>query len=165
MKVNPKYALLLLSGLIFLVADWVPDVLLRYGLGSIVGSVTIFIGVLYVTMYDSLVGLAFFLAVAALYLEHRRRILDRLRDNMYASKTGSKGTVSEVMKGSPPLSPNEVHPRHEVPEYEVSSFEPEEKSDVVESSGLDGKTPLETVGQDTDAVSSFLQEKGLANIM
>ena len=163
-----RNSLLVGSAAVFLFADWAPDTVLRYGLGTVIGSAGVLLGSLYLTMVDKLVGLAGFLAIAGLYLEHRRRILGRIRTNVYASKTGSLGTLAALNAGSPPTQPGETHPAHETPSYEESSFAPEdEKGDAAEpgsAGSLDEKQPLDTVGQNTKTVSEFFQEKGLARI-
>lgn len=166
MKETVKYGFLTGSALVFLMPDWAPNELLRFGLGSIVGSVTILIGTLFLSSYDKLVGLGGFLAIASLYLEHRRRILERLRRNMYASKKGNVAPIDELTRGSPPTQPNEKHPAHQKPVEEEVDYLPDDTHDnsAADDTGLDGKHPLDTVGQNTEGVAEFFQERGLARI-
>jgi hypothetical protein len=165
MKVDPKHAILGATGLVFLFPGAAPDELLKYGLGTMVGSFGVLLASLYAVVVDPVIGLAAFMAVASLYLEHRRRIMNRLRSNMYASKSGgTEGSLAALVAGSPPTQPGETHPSRPTPEYEDLALSPDEipASSPLEESGLDGKQVLGTAGQETDAVREMLVEKGLA---
>lgn len=165
MKMDPNYAILGAAGLVFLFPEAAPDELLKYGLGTMVGSFGVLLASLYAVVVDPILGLATFMAVASLYLEHRRRIMNRLRSNVYASKTGgTEGSLAALVAGSPPTQPGETHPERPTPEYEDIGLSPDEipASSPLEESGLDGKQVLGTAGQETDVVREMLVEKGLA---
>ena len=121
--------------------------------------------VLIVLQSDIVVGLATFLAVAALFLEHRRRTVTKVTASMLQVKAPFK---VEDLADAPHLVPGEKHPRHKEADVDDYSFEPTEESgkndfDRVDES-QDDKQPLETVPPVPSEVSEALQNKGLAKI-
>lgn len=166
MKVTPTVATFLAAGFIFLFSSYLPDVLIRLTAGNMIGSAVLLISILAIMRTDKVLALAVFLAVAALFLEHRRRTVDRIAIKMSAEKP--QFAVKDLDKPAPDLVPGEVHPPRQVPEYEDHSFEPSEETGsnkfepVAESQ--DEKQPLETVPPHPDEVSDFLQHKGLAAV-
>lgn len=151
---------------VFVLSPYLPNALLKYTVGNMIGSAALLLLVLYVIRIDAALGLAVFLAVAALFLENRRRTVDTVRKVMTGEKTSFD--VAELSIPAPPIVPGEVHPPHREPEIEDHGFEPTEESgqntfEKVDYS-QDEKHPLETVPPQPNEVSELLQQKGLANI-
>lgn len=116
---------------------------------------------------DIVLGLAFFLAVAALFLEHRRRLVTKAQIAFGGSKPPLAG-VEELEKPAPAIVKGEIHPESEIPHAEEHPFEPSEESGSNEFKGvgaesLDEKQPLETVPPHPEQVSEYLQERGFAS--
>ena len=123
--------------------------------------------VLIVLQTDIVLGLATFLAVAALFLENRRRTVKEVTMMLSGGKPPFE--VKELSTPAPNLVPGEIHPRHEGSSSEDYGFEPTEESgkNDVESLGAesqDEKQPLETVPSQPSLVSELMQQKGLAAI-
>ena len=112
---------------------------------------------------DRVLGLASFLAVAALFLEQRRRTVEKVT-------TVSKPvfSVEQLNVPAPNIVPGEVHPPRKDADVDDYSFEPSEESgtnkfEAVDES-YDQKEPSDTVPPHPSEVSEFLQVKGLANL-
>lgn len=166
MKISPTLSILLGSGAIFLFSPYLPDILLRATVGNRAGALLILVGVLLMLRRDMVLGLSTFLAAAALFLESRRRTVQRVSVALQAEKPVFQ--VKELDTPAPNIVPGEVHPVRHEPEVEDYSFEPIEDtgSNKFEAVGEshDEKQPLETVPSQPGEVSEFLQAKGLANI-
>lgn len=166
MKVTPTLTVFFIACLVFLFSSYLPDTLIRLSAGNIVGSAALLIAVLYFMRIDKVLALAVFLAAAALFLESRRRTVDRVAIALSAEKPVFR--VEQLEKPAPPLVSGEVHPPRQIPDHEDYSFEPSEeagtnKFEPVDES-LNEKQPLETVPPHPDEVSDFLQHKGLAAV-
>ncbi len=166
MKVTPTLTIFFIACLTFVFSSYLPDGLIRLTAGNMVGSAALLLTVLYFMRLDKVLALSIFLAAAALFLESRRRTVDRVAIAMAAEKPVFR--VEELSKPAPPLVAGEVHPPRQIPEHEDYSFEPSEETgtDKFEPVGesLDEKQPLETVPPHPEEVSSFLQHKGLAAV-
>jgi len=150
---------------IFPLSPYIPSWLLSLTVGTTVGALSMLVIVLVVLQGDIVLGLATFLAVAALFLENRRRTVVKVTSMMTAEKTPLE--IKELAP-APDLVPGEKHPAHDQGTSEEYGFEPTEESgtnkfDRVDDS-QDNKDPLETVPPQPSEVSEMLQEKGLANI-
>ena len=111
---------------------------------------------------DRVLGLASFLAVAALFLEQRRRTVEKV---MVSKPVFS---VEQLNVPAPDIVPGEVHPPRKDADVDDYSFEPSEESgtnkfEVVDES-YDQKEPSDTVPPHPSEVSEFLQVKGLASL-
>ena len=166
MKVSPTILFLVGSCVIFLFSPYLPNTLLTLTVGNRAGSLVILLAVLYVARENVVLGLAGFLAAAALFLESRRRTVTRVAVALQAEKPVFH--VEQLEKPAPDLIPGEVHPPRDAHEVEDYSFEPSEEtgSNKFEAVGdsHDEKQPLDTVPSQPGEVSEFLQAKGLANI-
>lgn len=166
MKVTPALAILGVACFIFLFSSYLPDAVIRLTSGNMVGSAALLLAVLYIMRTDKVLALAAFLAASALFLEFRRRTVDRVATAMAAEKPVFR--VEQLSKPAPDLVPGEVHPSRDEPEHEDYSFEPAEEtgSNKFEAVGesQDDKHPLETVPPHPEEVSDFLQAKGLAPV-
>lgn len=136
-------------------------------MGTPVGAVLMLVLVLIVLQSDIVLGLATFLAVAALFLENRRRTVTKVTMMLGGSK--QPFDVKDLSVPAPNLVPGEVHPDRKESEVEDYGFEPTEESgkNDVESLGAesqDEKQPLETVPSQPGIVSEIMQQKGLATL-
>ena len=152
---------------VFLLAPYIPYSLLRLAVGNKVGSFVLIVLVIYVLMQDNVLGLACFLAVAALFLEQRRRKVETVKK---AQDPNIQPTfsVDQLSVPAPNIVPGEVHPPRKDAEVEDYSFEPSEETGTDKYDGVsesfDEKKPLNTVPPQPNEVSQMLQAKGLANI-
>ena len=164
MKVSPTLTVLLGSCLVFLVTPYLPSYALTYTVGTKLGSAALFALVLYVLYQDNVLGIAVFLAVAALFLEQRRRTVEKIPK----IAPTMQAPVAELHVPAPNIVPGEVHPERKVADVEDYSFEPSEETGTNKYENMDDsydtKQPLSTVPPHPEEVSEFLQEKGLANI-
>ncbi len=158
--------MLVAAGLVFVLSPYIPTAFLKYTVGTMVGAAALLLLALYVIRMDNVLGLAVFLAVAALFLENRRRTVDSVTKIMTAEKTTF--SVEQLNKPAPNIVPGEVHPPHKQADIEEYGFEPTEESgqNKFESADYsqDEKQPLDTVPPQPNEVSELLQQKGLANI-
>jgi len=165
MKVSPTLATLLIACVIFVASPLLPSWILNLTAGTTVGALLLLVLVLYVLQGDLVLGLATFLAVAALFLEQRRRTVVKVTASLAPGKVPFK---VENIVDAPDLVPGEVHPAHKDSEVEDHGFEPTEDSgkDTFERVDVsqDDKEPLDTVPPKPSEVSELLQEKGLASI-
>lgn len=165
MMVSPTLMALLVACAVFVLSPFIPSWFLNLTVGTKVGSVILLVAVLIVLQDDIVVGLATFLAVAALFLEHRRRTVVKVTTAMVPDKVPFK---VQDFKEAENLVPGEVHPAHKEAEVDDYGFEPTEDSgknsfEKVDVS-QDDKEPLETVPPAPSVVSELLQGKGLASI-
>jgi hypothetical protein len=165
MKVPTSVGILVGACLTFLLSPYLPTTLLNLLVGNKIGAAVVLVGVLYLLRQDVVLALAMFLAVAALFLEQRRRIVHELSAVKEAKEVPS--TVENLGKPAPDLVPGEVHPSSEEPEVQDHGYEPEQEtgSNSFERVGesLDEKHPLETVPPQPEEVSAFLQAKNLGH--
>ena len=165
MKVSPTLATLVVACAIFVLSPFIPSLILNLVAGTTVGALLMLILVLVVLQSDLVLGLSTFLAVAALFLEHRRRTVIKVTDSLTPGKIPFK---VENIVDAPNLVPGEVHPEHKGSEIEDHGFEPTDESgkntfERVDES-QDDKHPLDTVPPNPSEVGELLQEKGLAHI-
>jgi hypothetical protein len=167
MKISPTLSVLVVACLLFALSPYIPSWLLNITVGTQVGALLTLVLVLVVLQKDSVLGLAVFLAAASLFLEYRRRTVEKVIRQM------SPGTepleVKELSTPAPDLVPGEIHPAHKEADIEEHGFEPTEETgnNTVEPLGLesqDEKQPLETVPPQPSMVSQLMQQKGLAAI-
>lgn len=166
MKITGTVGVLVAAGLVFVLSPYIPTAFLKYTVGTMVGAAALLLLALYVIRMDNVLGLAVFLAVAALFLENRRRTVDSVTKIITAEKTTF--SVEQLNKPAPNIVPGEVHPPHKQADIEEYGFEPTEESgqNKFESADYsqDEKQPLDTVPPQPNEVSEMLQQKGLANI-
>ena len=135
--------------------------------GNTLSATVILSLVLFTLAQDRILGLATFLAVAALFLEQRRRTVDKVAAAMDPSETPGFN-VKQLNVPVRDLVPGEVHPPRQESEVEDYSFEPQEEASTnkYEETGdtYDTKEPSDTVPPQPNRVSELMQLKGLANI-
>ena len=166
-NLSPTLSVLLVGCVFFVFSTYIPSWLLNLVVGTNVGALLMLVLVLIVLQTDIVLGLATFLAVAALFLENRRRTVKEV--TMMLSATKPPFEVKELSTPAPNLVPGEIHPEREDSSSEDYGFEPTEESgkNDVESLGAesqDEKQPLETVPSQPSLVSEMMQQKGLAAI-
>jgi hypothetical protein len=165
MKASVSVGILVGACLTFLLSSMLPTGLLNLLVGNKVGAAIVLVAVLVLLRQDVVLALALFLAVAALFLEQRRRTVNALVQFKEPKEVPS--TVENAGRPAPDLVPGEVHPESDTPEVTDHGFEPERETgsnefqDVGESQ--DQKHPLETVPPQPEEVSHFLQSKGLGH--
>lgn len=168
MKVSPKLPVLLACGAVFVASPYIPTALLNLLVGNKISSFLVLGLVLYALSIDSVFGIAAFLAIAALFLEQRRRTVEKVAKMNDVKEAPPPFSVEQLDKPAPNIVPGEVHPPSKEAEVEDYTFEPTEQSGTNKyepgSDKYNEKQPLETVPPRPGDVSDFLQEKGLANI-
>jgi hypothetical protein len=166
MKFSPTLTVLLIACALFVLSPYIPSWILNLTTGTMVGALLLMVLVLFVLQGDIVLGLATFLAVAALFLEQRRRTVLKVTTALGPDKVPFK--VEQLEQKAPDLVPGEVHPDFKGSEVEDHGFEPgddigKNTFERVDES-QDDKQPLDTVPPNSSEVSEFLQEKGLASI-
>jgi hypothetical protein len=173
MKVSPTLAFLLGACAVFLFSPYLPSGLLELLVGNTIMAGLFLIAALFVLKRDTILGLASFLAVAALFLEHRRRLVLRAQIAMAGGGMGGMpvskpASVEALQVPAPPLVQGEVHPSHEIPHVEEHGFRPDEEtgsnsfSEAPGSVSIDEKQPLKTVPPHSEDVEAMMEEKGFA---
>jgi len=166
-KVSPALVVLLSACAIFLLTPYIPYSVLKMTVGTKVGSAALLALVLYALAVDRIVGIAAFLAVAALFLEQRRRTVDTVRRGADAQEKPTF-SVEQLDKTAQNIVPGEVHPERKEVDTEDYSFEPTEESGTNKYEDLgdsyDEKKPLETVPPQPNEVSEMFQAKGLSHL-
>lgn len=166
-NLSPTLSVLLVACVFFMFSTYIPSWFLDLVVGTNIGALLMLVLVLVVLQTDSVLGLAVFLAVAALFLENRRRVVKKV-----TMMLGSSKQLFEVKNLDTPaenLVPGEIHPDRKDSEAEDYGFEPTEESgkNTVESLGAesqDEKQPLETVPPQPSLIGELMQQKGLAAI-
>jgi hypothetical protein len=152
---------------VFVLSPFIPSWLLKMTVGTSVGALLLMVLVLVVLQGDIVLGIATFLAVAALFLEHRRRTVAKVQLTLTPEKQPLD--IKELDTPAPDLVPGEIHPPPKQSDVEDVGFEPTDESGTNEFEGLtvsqDNKVPpLETVPPRPGEVSEMFQGKGLATI-
>ncbi len=166
MKVTPALTVFFVAAAVFIFSSYIPDFLIHLLSGNMIGAAVLLGAILYTMRSDKVLAIAVFLAAAALFLESRRRTVDRVAVTMGAEKPVFQ--VEQLSQHAPDLVPGEKHPSRPMAEYEDHNYEPSEESgsnkfEPVDET-LNEKQPLETVPPHPDEVSSFFQQKGLAAV-
>lgn len=166
-KVTSTLLILLGSFMVFLLTPYIPYTVLKMTVGNTLSAAAMLCLVLYALAQDRLLGLASFLAVAALFLEQRRRTVDKVSAAM-DPRAKPAFNVDQLNVPARDLVPGEVHPPRKDAEVEDYSFEPSEEAGTNKyektDDTYDDKHPSDTVPPQPNEVSEFLQLKGLANI-
>jgi hypothetical protein len=167
MKVSPTLMFLLGACAVFVLSPYIPSWILNLTAGTMVGSLFMLVAVLVVLQGDIVLGLATFLAVAALFLEHRRRTVVKVSALMTPENKPLE--IKELDTPAPDLVPGEKHPLPKQADIEDYGFEPTDetggnKFDRVDDTQDDKHPPLETVPSQPREVSEMFQGKGLAAI-
>jgi hypothetical protein len=153
MKVSPTLISIVLAGLAFILMPYSPMWLLELLASTRVGVAVMLLGVLAVVQFDVVVSLALSLAVAAVFIEHRKRLVMKIQSNLapntpeQVSKIGSNRT----------LIPSEVHPPSETPVIEEVT---EEVAQIPRSE----REPLDTIDAHSESIAKLMEENGFASL-
>lgn len=161
-KLDASLAPLAAALLLLLGSRYIPDVLIRYTAGTMVGSAALLALIVVAIRKDKVLGLAVMMAVAALFLEQRRRVVGRILRGSADELQERPGGAGEGGRPASTLVERETHPSIEEPNVEEHPFKPEEDKDGAAGEQHDEKHPLETAGQDTEHIADVLTQKGLA---
>jgi len=116
---------------VFLVTPWLPTPIIKPIVGNPIGVFVLLALSIGIVMYNVLDGLAFFLAAGVLFLENRKRILSRIKKEASLNDNNSKNKSTPSSVDYPPaddLVEGEVHPEHDTPSEDESSFNPKDDS-------------------------------------
>lgn len=172
-----KFALspiLIGSLVVFILAPYIPNVVLKATVGNPVGVFVLLAATLYTLRLNMINGLAVFLASGALFLQNRKRIL--IRAERIANSSGDDGsgkrvsTPSSIGLASKPaedLIEGEVHPDHDTPSGDENSYEPKAESETNEFNPVDEtineKTALETANGSANDMAGRFVRNGFSN--
>jgi hypothetical protein len=166
MKVSPTLAFLLSACAVFLAAPYLPTALLNLMVGNYIGTAALMIATLFVLRKNIVLGIALFLAVAALFLEHRRRLVMKAQIAMEMPPHSKPASVEALDTPAPPIVKGEVHPAREEASFEDHGFEPAQETGSNSFSKVDEsineKHPLETVPPRPEEVAETMQDRGFA---
>ena len=166
-KVTSTLLILLGACAVFLLTPYIPYTVLKMTVGNTLSAAAMLCLVLYTLTQDRLLGLATFLAVAALFLEQRRRTVDKVAAAMDPN-VKPPFNVDQLNVPARDLVPGEVHPPRKDAEIDDYSFDPSEESGTNKyektDDTYDDKQPSDTVPPQPSEVSQFLQDKGLAAV-
>jgi len=166
MKVSPTLVFLISACAVFLIAPYFPSALLNLLVGNYFSTGALMIATLFVLRKDIVLGLAFFLAAAALFLEQRRRIVTKVQIAMETLPHGKPAGVEALNTPAPPIVKGEVHPPRESASYEDHGFEPTEQTGSNDFSKVDEsineKKPLETVPPHPEEIADLMEDRGFA---
>ena len=150
-------------GLVFIATPYTPDFLLKLVVGNVIGIFVLLALTLVAVRQNPIVGMAVFLAAAALFLEQRRRTVSSIQ-----TKYGSDKAVDNLIVPARNIIPNEVHPEHLTPEVDSHEFEPLEKSEDNEFSrvgdSINEKHALTSGSMTTEKLVEMFESKGLASM-
>jgi len=149
MRFSPTLASIVLAGTVFIIAPYVPNAVLKPLAGTRLGSAVLLAAVLAALQFDRVIALGAAMAVAALFLEYRRRVVD-------SAYVGIQARVP--IKKAPNLVPGEIHPSFETPTIEEVDVRPESDTDVMD---LAQKAPLETIDPHPSHIGAMLERAGL----
>ena len=159
MRYSPTLASIVLAGTVFIIAPYLPSAIIKPLVGTTVGAALMLILVLYVLQKDFVVSLGVALAVAALFLEYRRRIVKTVQDVIVSAK-GQPDLLKKLLNPATNLIPNERHPAHETPAIEEIGETGVIQEDTIESNS---KEPLESVDAHSDSIGELMREHGFAS--
>ena len=155
MRVSPTLISIIVAGLVFVLTPYSPMWLLHLLAGTRVGSAVMLLGVLAVAQVDVVISLAVALAVAAIFIEYRKRVVMKIQNNLVVPDTPDR--VSNI--GSKRnLVPSEKHPAAETATVEEVG---ESKDNDVPTSE---REPLETIDAHSEAIAKLMEENGFASL-
>jgi|UniRef100_A0A6C0JX53 hypothetical protein len=164
-KISP---ILIGSLAVFLVTPWVPNGVLKVLVGNPIGVFALLALTLVVLRHDLIDGLAFFLAAGVLFLENRKRILSRIEkvasgDDGSGKRKSTHASVESLSTPADDLIDGEVHPEHDRPSEDESSFHPKDDAGSNKFNPVDEtineKVPPETLsGSAGDMADKFVKD-------
>jgi hypothetical protein len=156
---------------VFLLAPWTPSVVLKVLVGNPIGVFALLAVSIVAVRYNVIDGLAVFLACGVLFLENRKRTLSRIEksssgDDGSGTRISTHATVESLSTPADDLIDGEVHPEHDRPSEDESSFNPKgdtgsNKFDPVDET-INEKTPPETLSGSAGDMAEKFVRGGLA---
>lgn len=155
---------------VFLLAPWVPSPVLKLIVGNPIG-VFVLLAISVVTVkYNVIDGIAVFLACGVLFLENRKRTLSQINsvatgDDGSGKRVSTQATVESLSTPADDLIDGEVHPEHDTPYENESSFNPKNHSgsnkfDPVDET-INEKVPPETLSGSAEQMANKYVREGL----
>jgi len=155
MRVSPTLISIVVAGLVFVLVPYSPNSVLELLAGTRIGAALMLLGVLAVVQIDVVISLAVALAVAAIFIEYRKRVVMKIQNNLVVPDTPDR--VSNI--GSKRnLIPSEEHPAAETPTIEEAT---QSKDNGVPTSE---REPLETIDAHSEAIAKLMEENGFASL-
>jgi hypothetical protein len=144
---------IVVAGLVFVLVPYSPNSVLELLAGTRVGSALMLLGVLAVVQIDVVISLAVALAVAAIFIEYRKRVVMKIQNNLVVPNTPDR--VSNI--GSKrTLIPSEKHPAAETATVEEVGEE--------RAAPTTEREPLETIDAHSEAIAKLMEENGFASL-
>jgi hypothetical protein len=154
-RISPTLISIVIAGIAFIVTPYLPMWVLTPLAGSRVGTAIMLIAVLAVLQFDVVISLAVALAVAAVFIEYRRRILNKIQNTLILpDQPDMVSNIGSTRK----LVPNEVHPPAEAPSIEEVGEQRE--NDAPGST----REPLDTIDTHSEAIAKLMEENGFASL-
>lgn len=154
MRVSPTLISIVVAGLVFVLVPYSPSSALELLAGTRVGAAVMLLGVLAVAQFDVVISLAVALAVAAVFIEYRKRVVMKIQNNLLVPNTPDR--VSNI--GSKRnLVPSEKHPVAE-------SATVEEVGEERATTPTTEREPLETIDAHSEAIAKLMEENGFASL-
>lgn len=127
-------------------------------LDSLVGAFLLLFVVLLALPYGPVPGVLVFVAVALTFAERNRRKIQR------KILSAEVPDLKQQLAPAPPMSPDEVHPVFDYPEYNEDQFQPEENATNdfhPVGSSINDKMPIATIDSNSNTASKFYQNEHL----
>jgi hypothetical protein len=162
--------IIILSLAVFLLAPWTPAPVLKVVVGNPIGVFVLLAASVITVKYNVIDGIAVFLACGVLFLENRKRTLSRIEnksgDDGSGKRVSTQATVESLSTPADDLIEGEVHPEHDTPSEDESSFNPKgdngsNKFEPVDDT-INEKVPPETFSGSAGSMADRFVRGGLA---
>jgi hypothetical protein len=147
MRVSPTLISIVVAGLAFILVPYSPTWLLNFLAGTRIGTAIMLLLVLAVIQFEVVVSLAISLAVASVFIEHRRRILKSIHS--IPEKPVETRPIPPMPSAEPPII-------EEVAEERV-------QEESVEREPVE-REPLDTIDAHSEAIAKLMEENGFASL-
>jgi hypothetical protein len=155
---------------VFLLAPWIPKPVLKILVGNPIGVFVLLAVSVIAVKYNPIDGIAVFLACGVLFLENRKRTLSRIEnasgDDGSGKRVSTHATVESLSTPADDLIEGEVHPEHDTPSEDESSFNPKGDSGSNKFEPFDDtineKVPPETLSGSAGDMADKFVRGGLA---
>ena len=154
MRVSPTLVSIIIAGIIFVFATYLPTSLLNVLAGTRIGAAAMLIAILVIVKYDVIVALSASLAVAAIFVEYRRRVVVSIRNSLV--KPGQPDSVQNI-GSTHKLLPVEAHPSPEEPSVSLEEM----NHDIPTSE----REPLDTIEPSSNSIGELMEKSGFASLL
>jgi hypothetical protein len=148
MRVSPTLVSIVIAGLAFILVPYCPTWLLNFLAGTRIGTAAMLLLVLAVIQFEVVISLAISLAVASVFIEHRRRILKSIHHSL-PEKPVETRPIPPMPSAEPPIIEEVAEERVE---REPAESEPVERE------------PLDTIDAHSEAIAKLMEENGFASL-